>query len=403
MQQKKLAITSMKDGEAAVNSAFREACQYGDLPAVQDYVSRGCDVESASSDGCTGLWLAAEAGHTGVVAFLCSIGANTNVVRSPGRATALFLASQNGHIAVARLLLQFGADPNARRETGATPIFIAAQQGHLEIVQLLIDSGGTPTTPNHQGVSPIMVAAHQGHIDCVQLLLEKGCDPYEVAMGRNTIEWAEASGHGKEIAQAVMQGAVTQLSVEKQEEIVSHSATGGTGSDADGRREQVDETPFRPGLIRLETGGTEGRQQDVSVVSFSMINSVSSYEPQYLLRGSHTARPLSTVPQGTTREAGKSGQGRSKASDLSSHDGFTFRTSASRQKVLMKRENEENASFVAMQRSMFQKHHARRVVEEPRPIDVQETQARWDIWKRTLYEQIRQLERSGKTSSGDLL
>ncbi|PWU92335.1 hypothetical protein C4B63_38g54 [Trypanosoma cruzi] len=396
-------MASMKYGEVALNSAFREACQHGDLPAVKDYVSRGCDLESASSDGCTGLWLAAEAGHTEVVDFLCSIGVNTNVARSPGGATALFLASQNGHIAVARLLLQFGADPNACRETGATPIFIAAQQGHLEMIQLLIRSGGTPTTPNHQGVSPIMVAAHQGHVGCVQLLLEKGCDPYEVAMGRNTIEWAEASGHGKEIAQAVMQGAVTQLPVEKQENIVSPSATGGTGSNEGGRREQGDGISSRPELMRPETGGTEGRQQDVSVVSFSMINSVSSYEPQYLLRGRHTTGALSTVPQGTVREAGKSERGRSKASDLYSHDGFTFRTSASRQKALMKRENEANASFMAMQRSMFQKHHARRVVGEPRPIDVQETQARWDIWKRTLYEQIRQLERSGKTSSGDFL
>ncbi|RNF26294.1 ankyrin [Trypanosoma conorhini] len=380
----------MERGDDVVGAAFRQACQHGDLAAVQDFLRHGCALESAPCEGCTGLWLAAEAGRTEVVAFLCSKGANTNVARSPGGATALFVASQNGHTAVARLLLQFGADPNLGRDTGATPVFIAAQQGHLDLVRLLLDGGGNPATPNYQGVSPIMVAAHQGNFDCVQLLRGKGCDPCEVAMGRNKMEWAEAKGHGKDIAHAVMQGAVTHPGLEISEgKIPRCTAAAGGGNDSSGWNEQEDGALSTLGRMESETGeGENGRQED-STFSLSKPRTGGIYEPQYLLRGRHPASSLSAVSQNPSREAVQGERERSKAPEVSSRGGVAFRASVGRLKFLVRREEEENESFRARQRGMLQTHHPRRVAAEPPPIDAQEIEARWEVWKRTLYEKLR--------------
>ncbi|RNF07177.1 ankyrin [Trypanosoma rangeli] len=383
----------MECEDVVAGSVFRRACQLGDLPAVQDIVRYGCDVESASRESCTGLWMAAEAGRTKVVAFLCSRGANANAATSLGGATALFVASQNGHTAVVRLLLQFGADPNLGKDTGATPIFIAAQQGHLELVQALLEGGGNPATPNHHGVSPIMVAAYQGHADCVQLLREKGCDPNEVAMGRNTMEWAEANGYVNEIAQAVLQGSVTCPVLEARADIIPCCTTGGDGdgggNDHDGWKLQDDGSRSPLGFMQSELRERKKWQQEDSAFFLSKTNTGSFFEPKFLLRARHTAGSLGAVPQKPDREAGRSEREGSKASEVSFRDGFASRTSLHRLKFLVEREERENESFRAMQRTMFQTRHAWRVVAEPQPIDVREVEARWDVWKRTLYEQLR--------------
>ncbi|KAJ7506484.1 hypothetical protein B0H11DRAFT_1903850 [Mycena galericulata] len=50
-------------------------------------------------------------------------------------ATPLFVAAQEGHTAVVQFLVTKGADANIPTTQGVTPLFVAAQNGHFDIVQ----------------------------------------------------------------------------------------------------------------------------------------------------------------------------------------------------------------------------------------------------------------------------
>jgi ankyrin repeat protein len=72
--------------------------------------------------------MAAQEGHTAVVAALLEARADVNAAKNDG-ATPLFMAAQKGHTAVVAALLEARADVNAATDDGATPLFIAAQDG----------------------------------------------------------------------------------------------------------------------------------------------------------------------------------------------------------------------------------------------------------------------------------
>ncbi|KEG14301.1 ankyrin [Trypanosoma grayi] len=380
--------------DAVVGSAFRRACLQANMAVVEEFVRHGCDIESCASDGCTGLWLAAEAGCVEVVEFLCSRGADTNVAKLPGGATALFVAAQNGHVAVARVLLQFGADPNSRRSTGATPIFIATQQGHLEMLQLLLDSGAQPATPNHQGVTPIMVAAYQGHVDCVRLLLEVGCDPYGSALGRNTLEWAEASDCGKEVEAAVAQRRQFFASTDvKEYSLPRNAVSANENSDFCSGRDNGAHPQMW--AIRPERGAVErqhhqkyDQQQRGRSIPFSTASG-GCYEPQYLLRRGGASRSISAVSREGPSVVVRTERGRSQAPRAPSRPrSSSSHVSASRLRQMIERESQENESFKQRRRALFKSRNASRLIDEVSPTNAQETNAQWDVWRRTLQERM---------------
>ena len=71
---------------------------------------------------------------------LIEAGADINKATDNG-ATALYIGAENGHEAVVRALIEAGADVNKARDNGGTPLLIAAQVGHEAIVRALIEAG----------------------------------------------------------------------------------------------------------------------------------------------------------------------------------------------------------------------------------------------------------------------
>ena len=53
-------------------------------------------------------------------------------------ATGIYIACQNDHLGVVSTLLQFGADPSVKRSDGWTPFIIAYHHGHNDVVSLLL-------------------------------------------------------------------------------------------------------------------------------------------------------------------------------------------------------------------------------------------------------------------------
>ena len=175
-------------------TSFRKACQRGDAAHVQAAVRQGLELDHPQEDGCTGLWLAAEAGAASVVDLLCAAGADVNVRKTAGGVSCLYVAAQNGHAGIVSSLLASGAQPALPKESGATPLFIAAQQGSTAVVEALLRGGAGPSDATRAGVTPLMIAAFQGHADVVRLLVARGADPGARGSGKTAAEWAESNG-----------------------------------------------------------------------------------------------------------------------------------------------------------------------------------------------------------------
>ena len=95
--------------------------------AANTALSDGADVDAIleTTYGATPLLLAANGGHTELVALLLERGARVNQQRADGT-TALCAAAAAGHLAAAKVLLEHGADQALARKSGAGPRYLAA-------------------------------------------------------------------------------------------------------------------------------------------------------------------------------------------------------------------------------------------------------------------------------------
>ena len=184
------------DGSGYVSGqVFRERARANNAALIHDMLKAGMPVDTPQEDGCTALWLAAEAGAAKTVAVLLQFNANPQAPKILGHITPMYIAAQNGHAEVVDLLLGAGADPNVPKDTGATPLFIASQQNFPQIVRSLLLSGATVSAVTKQGISPLMIASFQGNVQVIKQLLAAGADPYERGNGLNAFEWAAENGY----------------------------------------------------------------------------------------------------------------------------------------------------------------------------------------------------------------
>lgn len=207
---------------------LRQLCRQGNVDMVRKMLEAGVPVDAPQEDGCTGLWLAAEAGCADVVKLLAeSAGANVNAVKTAGNISALYIAAQNGHISVVDVLLVNGANPNIAKTTGATPLFIASQQNYIEIVTSLLKAGSNPNAPTSQGVCPLMIAAFQGNGDVARKLLSGGADPNLVGQGRTALDWAKSNNHGLEY-QRILDDHLRDMEAEvrRRQQMIARSGAG---------------------------------------------------------------------------------------------------------------------------------------------------------------------------------
>ena len=112
---------------------------------VKELIEAGADVNvratvkhktsGSSFSDITPLHMAANKGHTPVVAELIRAGADVNIPSSDGT-TPLMWAASNGHEACALALIQAGANVNPKGG-GWTPLSAAIEDKHEKVVKLL--------------------------------------------------------------------------------------------------------------------------------------------------------------------------------------------------------------------------------------------------------------------------
>tara|TARA_B110001452_G_scaffold60929_1_gene47604 strand:+ start:82 stop:1299 length:1218 start_codon:yes stop_codon:yes gene_type:complete len=141
-----------------------DAAKSNDLAALTDLLDQsGCDLEQhdAAAGGETALHLAAEQGHTEVVALLLARRANINARNNEGWGP-LHSASQSESTDTVALLLAHGADLHAStRKVGATPLHMTAFNGTLGATKVLIVRGADVHATDADGLTALDNAKHR--------------------------------------------------------------------------------------------------------------------------------------------------------------------------------------------------------------------------------------------------
>jgi ankyrin repeat protein len=156
---------------ASALSVF-EAAAIGDAGRLETLLDEDrARAYAYSSDGWTGLHLAAFFGRADAVQLLLEHGADPSLLSRNAEAnTALHAATAGRRLESARRLLDGGAQADARTQSGHTPLHLAAQSGDLELLNLLLGHGARPDSAAEDGLMPLDLARREGHAEAVTRL-----------------------------------------------------------------------------------------------------------------------------------------------------------------------------------------------------------------------------------------
>ncbi|OZC08632.1 ankyrin repeat protein [Onchocerca flexuosa] len=140
------------------------AAEDGDLESLKDLISNNPSLLSARDvDGYTALHRAAYSGHTDIVDYLLSIGANPEWNTNDGW-TVLHCAATWSMCEVVALLLRHGVNVNSRSNGGLTPLHLAITSNQpedrvLTTVRYLLEAPGIDAAAvSNSGDSPLRIA-----------------------------------------------------------------------------------------------------------------------------------------------------------------------------------------------------------------------------------------------------
>ncbi|KAL3479398.1 ankyrin repeat-containing domain protein [Aspergillus californicus] len=171
----------------AFHRAFRDACQFGNLPAAKEAIATRClPVEDLDK----GLKLATRMGHVDIVTALFDAGARV----TPD--TTLSVPGKDGQQdpRIVRLFLDRGMDPNAthstlimrpRRSTSSTPSPLRPSAGepnlpmfrNYECAALMLEAGADPNRCGPRGIPPLgraIIGAREPDTTLLELYIAHG-------------------------------------------------------------------------------------------------------------------------------------------------------------------------------------------------------------------------------------
>ncbi|WAR03499.1 ZDH17-like protein [Mya arenaria] len=165
---------------AAINNRINIVRQ-GHLPMVVLLMSYGADPSVRDGEGCSCIHLAAQFGHTSIVAYLIAKGQDVDMLDKNGMTALMWASYRVFGYDPARLLLTFGASVNKRdRVNENTPLHWSNLTGNNVVGKMLLKAGADLDAINSKGESPLDVAAQQKNVGMVkrirELRLEKGLD-----------------------------------------------------------------------------------------------------------------------------------------------------------------------------------------------------------------------------------
>ena len=114
-------------------------------------------------------------GHVDAAWLLLDKGAEVDRATKDGW-TPLFIACQKGHVDVARLLLECDAEVDLATKKGTTPLFTACARATSTRRGCCWIKARTLIGRRENGTTPLYIACENGHVDAARLLLDKGAE-----------------------------------------------------------------------------------------------------------------------------------------------------------------------------------------------------------------------------------
>lgn len=177
-------------------------------------------VDSRGRCGLTALHCASLNGHKGVVLYLLSRKADTQLQEDSDGMMALHLTAWCSDVDIARCLLNHGADVNGRtfpghdREGLRTALHIASEQGCVEMCQYLLGRGAKVDQRSIAGLTALHFACSSGQASTVACLLTRGADPNATTSSGGTplLMATDINGKLEAVQLLVQQGAKVDAS-----------------------------------------------------------------------------------------------------------------------------------------------------------------------------------------------
>ena len=161
---------STADAERMTLERKIEECRAAVLQA--NAVERLIDIRD--TEGRTAAFLAAEAGHHGLLVLLQRHGAELHIPDHQG-VSPLHIACRRGHAKVVRYLLSLDVRrlQEVEDNNAETPFYTACFEGNIEIVKMIIESLSCDVNKaTSAGTTPIFACVEHGNLECVKLIAE---------------------------------------------------------------------------------------------------------------------------------------------------------------------------------------------------------------------------------------
>ena len=152
------------------------AAQNGHTDVVALLLTNGAEIEPKGRQDTLPLVAAAENGHRQVVELLISKGAEINQTRGRFSECALLRAASAGHDDLVCLLLAKGAPLLTTSDFGRTALHKAASDGHPQVLKTLLAAGMPVDLRDCYGRTALHDAASGGHTQAAAVLLDSGAD-----------------------------------------------------------------------------------------------------------------------------------------------------------------------------------------------------------------------------------
>ncbi|XP_019869510.2 palmitoyltransferase Hip14 isoform X2 [Aethina tumida] len=166
------------------------ATRQGHLDAAVILMNAGADPTLRDAEGCSCIHLAAQFGHTALVAYFVARGVSPDLVDRTGMTPLMWSVWKVCSLDPTRLLLTLGASPNLSDQQGNTALHWAILARNTTAISTLILQGhASLNVPNHRGDTPLsMLQSQIGSMWVSQKVSEHIKDHINIASSKNFIK-----------------------------------------------------------------------------------------------------------------------------------------------------------------------------------------------------------------------